>query len=239
MLGAIASAVGSALGDLAGIGLQAHEGRRSAATQMDFQERMRATQYQTAAKDLEAAGLNRVLALGQPAGTPSGSGYSVDAPKLGTSAVQAASAYQAIQVQKEQAKLIQSQVAREDSQKSLNDVNSAKAWTEMQKASQEISNLVNQNSLITAQESEVRSRIAVNTEDARLKRAEAAKQELLKAGYDKFGPRLIRLLDEWFPDSSAKPNAERPKVLPGLSKPKGRYNPLGFDFDDFRNLFRR
>jgi len=42
--------------------------------QMDFQERMRASQYQTAVKDLTAAGLNPMLAYSQGgAGTPSGS----------------------------------------------------------------------------------------------------------------------------------------------------------------------
>ena len=40
--------------------------------QMKFQERMRDTQYQAAAKDLEAAGLNRILALGGPSAAPTG-----------------------------------------------------------------------------------------------------------------------------------------------------------------------
>ncbi len=37
-----------------------------------FQERMAGTQFQRATKDLELSGLNRILALGKPAPTPSG-----------------------------------------------------------------------------------------------------------------------------------------------------------------------
>lgn len=45
-----------------------------------FQRSMRNTAYQAAARDLDAAGLNRILALGSPAATPSGSMPNI--PKL-------------------------------------------------------------------------------------------------------------------------------------------------------------
>jgi len=76
----IADFFSGGVGSLAGAGLSLIGGlatnssnRSIAAGNQDFQERMRATQYQTAVKDMEAAGLNPMLAYGQGgAGTPSG-----------------------------------------------------------------------------------------------------------------------------------------------------------------------
>lgn len=58
--------------------------------QMEFQERMSNTQYQRAAKDLEAAGLNRILALGSPASTPQGARPNIQNPTEGAAGITSA-----------------------------------------------------------------------------------------------------------------------------------------------------
>ena len=87
--------------------------------QMKFQERMRDTQYQAAAKDLEAAGLNRILALGGPSAAPSGATAHVEPASKGMQRLDLmaiASAKEAIENQKAQNNLIKAETRIKNAQ---------------------------------------------------------------------------------------------------------------------------
>lgn len=106
MVAPVVAAAPAALGAgaLVGAGLEIVGGlnantqrRKEARRQESFQERMANTAYQRAAADLRAAGLNRILAVGSPAATPSGAMAPVENALKGA----AASARDALMIDKQ------------------------------------------------------------------------------------------------------------------------------------------
>lgn len=82
-LSGAAPLIGNVIGGLFGRSGQSSANRQNlqiAREQMQFQERMSSTAYQRAAADLEAAGLNRILALGNPASSPGGASATMQNP---------------------------------------------------------------------------------------------------------------------------------------------------------------
>lgn len=178
ILGAIAGAAASG-------GIQHWFNERSAEKSRDWQEYMSNTSYQRAANDLEAAGLNRVLALGQGASTPSGATASIQNPRLSETGIMAASAKQQIAQSQAEEKLISQ---REQESKATETLAISNAMTAQTQADLN------------------RANTALAAETARLKSAEATKQERFTPVYDKIGQgveALINILESKF-TSSAK-----------------------------------
>lgn len=158
----------------------------SANKQMKFQEDMSSTQYQRAAKDLEAAGLNRVLALGNPASSPGGAMATSSGSSQAVS--QGSTARSLIRVQDEQAELLRRQQINTDAQ--------------TRKLEAETPNLPLTGENIVADTAQKRTalpNIAAQLQqilaDTRIKKAEAGKVEFEKEFYDRAKPVLDYALD--------------------------------------------
>lgn len=201
-------------GDLAGGYLQSRYNAKEASKNRNFQREMSNTAYQRAAADLNKAGLNRVLALGNPASTPAGSSASISAPELGSSFTQGASAATARQLQR-------SQVALTDQQAELASAQAAKARAETELLPIQGEQLLSQSSLNAsamgrnyADTKRLEQMIPVMLQDIstskaleRLHNANASDAEIRrvwqKEAYDRLMPLARRLLDSFDGGSSS------------------------------------
>lgn len=95
MFGSIAGGLIGAAGSYFGQQESMKFNAKEAAKNREFQERMARNAHQYAAEDMEKAGLNRILALGNQAATPSGSAASISPMDYGTIGSNAATAVEA------------------------------------------------------------------------------------------------------------------------------------------------
>lgn len=126
-IGAAIGAASAIAGDMIGSNRQATFNAREAQRNRDWQTDMSNTAIQRAANDAEAAGLNRIIALGNPATSPSGATASIEAPKLGSTGIAAASAQAQIEQNRAQTKLTKALEKTEVQKERLTAAEAAKA----------------------------------------------------------------------------------------------------------------
>jgi hypothetical protein len=89
-------------GNLLGSYMSQNFNKQMIEQQEQFQERMSSTAFQRASKDMQAAGINPIMAFGHPATAPSGGAATMQAPQFGTDVISAVSAAQGMAKQQQE-----------------------------------------------------------------------------------------------------------------------------------------
>jgi len=132
------AALGSIAGDLTGSALSAYYNRKEASKNRRFQQFMSGTATTRSVKDMRNAGLNPILALGNPATTPSGAQASISPVSLGSSGIAASSAKQAIEQSRAQEALLKEQrdLAKQSARKTAAEADGAEFDKALKKKAQ-------------------------------------------------------------------------------------------------------
>lgn len=185
-------------GDLVSGLFSGSSSRSSARDLMRFQQIMSNTAYRRAARDLEKAGLNRILALGSPASSPAGATWSMPDMKLGSSVSAGISSAKQRSVMDVQKHLMTEQADQATTQATAN-FETAKRERETAEREKTQAGLNIANAKLVA-------------EQTRLAHNEAAKSDVTRALYERAGPYVDRALD-WVEEhfgmkKTAKPDAQ-------------------------------
>lgn len=191
--GAAISGAMSAAGSFAGTQATNQANSAQVAQQMAFQERMSNTAWQRGVKDMEAAGLNPMLAYSQgPASVPGGNAATMQNPAEHAVNAAVASAGQVAQVQQTaanvkktdaEADLIRAQIPNTNADTYLKMNSAGKVVVDTQKAREEVANLVQQRSNLQQElrNLQQREKVLINEGDISRKQSLQAYQEFLQS----------------------------------------------------------
>lgn len=164
---------GGILGDFLGADQQQDFNAEEAEKGRKWNEYMSNTAYQRAAKDLEAAGLNRVLAYGSPASSPSSAIATMSQPTYGKTGIASASAKQSIDQSRAEENFLKQRESESKATEALAISNAVTATTQ--------ADLNKANEMLAR-------------ETARLRSAEATKEERFTPIYDKTGSAIEAII---------------------------------------------
>jgi len=207
----------SALGDVGSMVYASKKNLGSAQDSRRFQREMSNTAYQRAAKDLEAAGLNRILAVGSPASTPSAPTATTSDAKAGSAFSAGSSAASVRRVNDETIKLLQQQQAKTAQETITERERAANVAADTALKTGTTANLPAQNLKTIEETKTTAAQAAYLAAQAKNLGLEIEKNEFMKLPYKIANELLQKLYDYYM----------KPDLPPFSAKPGTRANPVG------------